>query len=139
MWFQERLNIATKGRGMVEISRDIESFVASSGATRGLCHLFLQHTSASLILCENADSDVRADLELFMGDFVSDGDSRYTHIQEGPDDMPAHIRSVITQSEMTIPIDNGSLALGIWQGVYLWEHRTSPHRRILVVPIHGPS
>ena len=138
MWFQQRLSVATKVRGTVELTRDIESLVASSGAENGLCHLFLQHTSASLVLCENADPNVRSDLETFMGDLAPDGDPRFIHDQEGPDDMPAHIRSVLTQSEITIPVDNGHLAFGTWQGVYLWEHRTSGYQRTLLVTVYGP-
>lgn len=138
MWFQQRLSVATKGRGTVEITRDIASLVASSGADSGLCHVFLQHTSASLVYCENADPNVRADLETFMGDLAADGDPRFIHDQEGPDDMPAHIRSVLTHAEITVPIESGHLALGTWQGIYLWEHRTSPHQRTLLVTIQGP-
>ena len=138
MWFQQRLKVATKGRGTVEVTHDIDALVASSGANSGLCHVFLQHTSASLVLCENADPSVRADLETFMGAIAPDGDPRFTHDQEGPDDMPAHVRSVLTQSELTVPIDHGHLALGTWQGIYLWEHRTSPHQRTLLVTVYGP-
>ncbi len=139
MWFQQRLSVATKGRGSVEITRDIASVVASSEADSGLCHVFLQHTSASLMLCENADPNVRLDLETFMGEIAPDGDPRFVHDQEGPDDMPAHIRTVLTQSEITVPIENGRLALGTWQGIYLWEHRASPHQRTLLVSVFGPS
>ena len=138
MWFQQRLNVATNGRGTIDITPRIDSLVASAGADAGLCHLFLQHTSASLILCENADPNVRRDLETFMGEIAQDGDPRFVHDQEGPDDMPAHIRSVITQSEITIPIDNGRCALGTWQGIYLWEHRTSPHQRTVLVTVYEP-
>jgi len=137
MWFQQRLSVATAGRGTVEITLDVENLVGVSGVDTGLCHLFLQHTSASLILCENADPDVRRDLETFMRDIAPDGDPRFVHDQEGPDDMPAHIRSIITQCELTVPIENGRCALGTWQGIYLWEHRTSPHQRSVVVTIHG--
>jgi secondary thiamine-phosphate synthase enzyme len=137
--YQRSINVATGGRGTFEVTRKIESLVAASGMSTGLCHVFIQHTSASLILCENADPSVRTDLETFMGDIAPDGDGRFVHDQEGPDDMPAHIRSVITQSEITLPIRDGRCVLGTWQGLYLWEHRTSPHRRSLLVTIYGEA
>ena len=102
-----------------------------------MCHLFIRHTSASLMLCENADPAVRRDLEIFMADLVPDGDSRFTHTAEGPDDMPAHVRSVLTQSDLNIPVRNGRLALGTWQGIYLWEHRSGPHARAVLVTIQS--
>ncbi len=139
MVFQRSVNVATGGRGTVEITRDIESLVAESGMNAGLCHVFIQHTSASLVLCENADPAVRTDLETFMGDIAPDGDRRFVHDQEGPDDMPAHIRSIITQSEITLPIRDGRCVLGTWQGIYLWEHRTSPHQRSLLVTVYGEA
>jgi secondary thiamine-phosphate synthase enzyme len=97
--------------------------------------LFVRHTSASLMLCENADPDVRRDLETFMADLVPDGDSRFVHTAEGPDDMPAHVRSVLTLSDLTIPVIAGRLGLGTWQGIYLWEHRSAAHRRRVIVTI----
>lgn len=139
MVYQRSINVVTGGRGTYEVTREIESLVAASGMRIGLCHAFIQHTSASLILCENADPGVRTDLETFMGDIAPDGDGRFVHDQEGPDDMPAHIRSVITQSEITVPIRDGSCVLGTWQGLYLWEHRTSPRRRSLLVTIYGEA
>lgn len=132
---QQMLNIETKGRGTYEISNDIQSVIDENNIDSGLCHLFLQHTSASLILCENADATVRTDLENFMARIAPDGDSAYQHDMEGPDDMPAHIRTILTQNSLTIPITNGRCALGTWQGIYLWEHRTMAHRRKLVITL----
>ncbi len=111
--------------------------VKRSGVRHGLCHLFIRHTSASLIVCENADPAVRHDLETFMAKLSPDGDPTFTHRQEGEDDMAAHIRSVITQTEMSVPVVDGLLALGTWQGIYLWEHRTAPHQRQVIVTVHG--
>jgi secondary thiamine-phosphate synthase enzyme len=123
------LELSTSGRGFLEFTHAIHSSVKASGISNGLCHVFLQHTSASLLITENADPDVLCDLERFLSDLVPDGDAAYLHRMEGPDDMPAHIRSILTCSELTIPIRHGRLALGTWQGVYLWEHRLQPHRR----------
>lgn len=131
------LEIATAGRGFHEISAQLSEAVRGSGVQTGLCHLFLRHTSASLLITENADPDVRRDLEQFMSRLVPDGDPAHLHTMEGPDDMPAHIRSVLTNSELTVPVREGRLALGTWQGVYLWEHRHRPHRRRLDVTILG--
>jgi secondary thiamine-phosphate synthase enzyme len=135
--FQDSFVVPTEGRGTYEITHEIKALVSGSGVGVGLCNVFVQHTSASLIVCENADGDVRRDLETFMRDLVPDGDRRFIHRQEGPDDMPAHIRSVLTQTAVTVPVDGGRCALGAWQGIYLWEHRTSPHRRRLVVTVCG--
>jgi secondary thiamine-phosphate synthase enzyme len=129
------LEIATAGRGFHEISAELSAAVHESGVQNGLCHLFLRHTSASLLITENADPDVRRDLERFMSRLVPDGDPAHLHTMEGPDDMPAHIRSVLTGSELTVPVRGGRLALGTWQGVYLWEHRHRPHRRRLDITI----
>jgi len=115
----------------------LRSCVSRSGAANGLCHVFLRHTSASLLVTENADSDVRRDLEHFMSRLVKDGDPAWSHSMEGPDDMPAHIRSVLTCSELTLPVRDGRLVLGTWQGVYLWEHRHRPHRRFVDVTVIG--
>ena len=103
----------------------------------GLCHLFIRHTSASLILCENADPDVRRDLDTYMEKLVRDGDPMFRHRSEGPDDMSAHIRSVLTASSLTLPVRDGRCDLGTWQGVFLWEHRTHAHRREVVVTVQG--
>jgi secondary thiamine-phosphate synthase enzyme len=134
MW-QKDLVIDTRGRGTYEITRRIADAVAEAGVDTGLCHVFITHTSASLMLCENADADVRRDLETFIADLVPDGDPRFVHTMEGPDDMPAHVRSVLTQTDLCLPIRSGRLALGTWQGVYLWEHRHAPHTRRIVVTI----
>ena len=105
--------------------------------TLGLCHVFVHHTSASLIVTENADDNVRRDLEHYISQLVPDGDPAYLHHQEGPDDMAAHIRSVLTQTEISIPVQAGRLMFGTWQGLYLWEHRLQAHRRKLTVTISG--
>lgn len=132
---QKILHLETNGRGTYDVSTDIQNVVAEMNIQSGLCHLFLQHTSASLILCENADPTVRTDLENFMARIAPDGAPEYMHDMEGPDDMPAHIRSILTQNSLTIPISNGRCALGTWQGIYLWEHRTRGHHRKLLVTL----
>jgi secondary thiamine-phosphate synthase enzyme len=134
MW-QTEIVVETRGRGTYEITDRIAAAVATANAEVGLCHVFIAHTSASLMLCENADPDVRRDLETFMADLAPDGDPRFVHATEGPDDMPAHVRSVLTQSDLCLPIRGGRLALGTWQGVYVWEHRLAPQRRRVVVTI----
>lgn len=134
---QEIVSIRTQGRSTIDITQEVEELVTRSSIETGLCNLFIQHTSASLILCENADPDVRADLENFMQQMVMDGDSLFRHTAEGPDDMPAHIRNVLTSSSLTIPIANGKCLLGTWQGVYLWEHRLSAHERKIIVTVQG--
>jgi secondary thiamine-phosphate synthase enzyme len=134
---QQQITIATRGRSTTNITREIESCIAQSGIQTGLCHVFIHHTSASLIITENADPAVRQDLEYYFGKQVIDGDPGYIHDQEGPDDMSAHIRSVLTQSELTLPVTGGRSGLGTWQGVFLWEHRTHPHRRQLTITVQG--
>jgi len=134
---QAELIISTEGRGTYDISRQVNDFVKTSGITTGLCHIFIRHTSASLMLCENADPAVMRDLEAFMERQVQDGDPLFTHTAEGPDDMPAHIRSVLTQSDLNVPISDGRCALGAWQGIYLWEHRFAPHRRKVMLTLNG--
>ena len=134
---QETLNLATRGRGTYNISSEVERCVRESGISTGLCHVFVHHTSASLILCENADPTVRHDLETFMADLVPDGDRRFQHSDEGPDDMPAHIRSILTNMDLTIPVTGGRCALGTWQGIYLWEHRSMAHHRRVTVTVSG--
>jgi len=133
----ETLAIATPGRGTTDITDQVARIVRASEVGDGLCNVFLHHTSASLILCENADPDVRSDLERFARRLVPDGDPIFEHTAEGPDDMPAHVRSILTQSSLCLPVAGGRLALGTWQGVYLWEHRTSPHRRQVTVSVIG--
>jgi len=137
MVFQSKLTFATQGRGTTSITDAIREQVNLSGVRTGLCHLFLQHTSASMVLCENADPDVRTDLERYMTRLVADGDPIFEHTAEGPDDMPAHIRTIISGSDLTLPVTNGQCDLGTWQGVYLWEHRTARHRRRLTVTVYG--
>jgi secondary thiamine-phosphate synthase enzyme len=131
------IEIRTPGRGFQNISGELQNAVQQSGVRDGLCNVFLRHTSASLLITENADPDVRVDLENWIQKIAPDGDPAYFHSMEGPDDMPAHIRSVLTASELTIPVRNGRLALGTWQGAYLWEHRTRPHHRRLDVTVIG--
>jgi secondary thiamine-phosphate synthase enzyme len=115
----------------------VQGVVADGQVARGLCHVFIHHTSASLMLCENADPAVRDDLEIFMARAVPDGDPEFTHTAEGPDDMSAHVRSVLTQSMLSIPVTDGRCALGTWQGIYVWEHRRAHFRRRLTVTVQG--
>jgi len=129
--------VETQGRGTYDLTHDVQRFVADSGISMGLCHIFIRHTSASLMLCENADPDVLRDLETFMSRQVPDGDPDFVHTAEGPDDMPAHVRSVLTQSDMNLPVDEGRCALGTWQGIFLWEHRYAPHTRRVIVTVQG--
>lgn len=135
--YQRTLSFSTHGRGTIEITGEIERVVAESGVGTGLCNVFIKHTSASLIVCENADPSVRQDLERFAARLVPDGDPIFRHAMEGPDDMPAHVRSILTQTALTIPVTRGAPALGTWQGVFLWEHRTHSHRRSVVVTVMG--
>jgi len=137
VWKQYRINVRSDGRGTYDITGHISNHLQGSAVTTGLAHLFVHHTSASLIICENADPMVRRDLEAFMTRVVPDGDPLFEHVDEGPDDMPAHVRSILTNNSLTIPISDGRLALGTWQGVYLWEHRKQPHTRTLTLTIQG--
>jgi secondary thiamine-phosphate synthase enzyme len=134
---QESIKTSTRGRGTYDITREVVQIVSRSGVTTGLCHVFSHHTSASLVLCENADPSVRSDLEQFMSRLVPDGDPMFDHTMEGPDDMPAHIRSILSKMDLTIPVSKGRCGLGTWQGVYLWEHRTHPHNRSVTVTVMG--
>jgi secondary thiamine-phosphate synthase enzyme len=134
---QTSLNVNTSPRKTHDITSEVQNLVMESGVQTGLCHLFIKHTSASLILCENADPDVKIDLETFMQSIAPDGDPMFIHDMEGPDDMPAHIRTIITNVSLTIPVTNGRCNLGTWQGIYLWEHRTSSHGRKVIVTING--
>lgn len=134
---QHTLRLATRGRGTYDVTGEVQRLVAASGIASGLCHVFVHHTSASLILCENADPDVRRDLETFMARLVPDGDPAFVHDAEGPDDMPAHIRSILTKSDLTLPVSSGRCALGTWQGIYLWEHRSHGQERRISVTIQG--
>lgn len=133
----ERITVAMSGRGTTEISSRIQEIVARTGIQTGLCNVFIHHTSASLIVCENADPTVRADLESFAARLVPDGAAYFEHTCEGPDDMSAHVRSVLTQTSISIPIAEGRCSLGTWQGVFLWEHRTSAHQRKLTITVMG--
>ena len=135
--FQETIERTTDGRGTCAFSDDVQGVVARSGITAGICQVFVHHTSASLILSENADPDVRRDLETFMGRLVPDGDPIYRHTMEGPDDMPAHVRATLTQSALSLPVRKGRCDLGTWQGIYLWEHRHAGHRRRVTVTVIG--
>lgn len=129
--------IPTKGRGFTNFTAEVERLVAEAGFKTGLATLHLQHTSASLLIQENADPEVRRDLERFFARLVPDGDPLFRHTCEGEDDMPAHVRTALTAVNLSIPITGGSLALGTWQGIYLWEQRTHPHRRTVVVHLLG--
>jgi secondary thiamine-phosphate synthase enzyme len=137
MIFQESLKIKTPGRGLSNITNAVNKFVSISQITTGLCHVFIHHTSASLIICENADDTVQSDLELFMSRLVPDGDRIFNHTAEGPDDMPAHVRTILTQSSLTIPVTRSTLDLGTWQGIFLWEHRHHAHDRKITISIQG--
>lgn len=137
MAHQTILEFSTSGRGTRDITRDVAAVVAASGVQCGLAHVFVQHTSCSLLLTENADGDVRRDLETIVARLAPDGDPAYRHDAEGPDDMSAHGRSMLTDTALTIPVGAGRMLLGTWQGIYLWEHRTAPHRRRVVVTVLG--
>ena len=135
--FQATIEVSTPGRGTTELTAQVQAAVGRANIVVGLCQIFIHHTSASLLLTENADPDVRRDLEAFMARAVPDGDAIYQHTQEGPDDMSAHVRSVLTQSGVSLPVGDGHCLLGTWQGIYLWEHRTAGHRRKLTVTVIG--
>jgi len=131
------LRIFTKGRGLVEFTDEVGAWVSKNGFQNGLVTLYLRHTSASLLIQENADPDVRRDLEAFFARLVPDGDAIFAHTAEGEDDMPAHIRTALTAVSLSIPVNRGRLALGTWQGIYLWEHRNSPHERTVTAHFVG--
>lgn len=134
---QDRLHVETAGQGLSDITAAIRRVVASSEVRTGICHVFVQHTSASLVIQENADPSARHDLETFMTRLAPENDPHYTHTTEGPDDMPAHIRAMLTHTSESIPVIDGELGLGTWQGLYLFEHRRRPHRRRLIVTVQG--
>ena len=134
--YQKVLDLSTRGKSLQRFTQQVQGIISESGIQSGLCTVFIRHTSASLIIQENADPDVLVDLENFLAQLVPDG-YHYVHSAEGPDDMPAHIRSVLTSTSETIPIVNGRLALGTWQGIYLWEHRDRGHHREVVVHLMG--
>jgi secondary thiamine-phosphate synthase enzyme len=131
------LRVATRGRGLIEITAAVRDWVGKQEIDIGLLTLFCRHTSASLVIQENADPDVRADIETFFGTIAPEDPKRYRHDTEGPDDMPAHLRSTLTQTHLSIPIADGELALGTWQGIYLFEHRRVPHEREIVLHVIG--
>lgn len=134
---RHHLEVDMPGRSTREVTGEVNEIVAESGLRTGLCHVFCLHTSASLMICENADPEVREDLERFFSRLVPDGDPMFVHDAEGPDDMPAHVRSILTQTGMTLPVSDGRLELGTWQGLYVYEHRTGAQRRRLVVTVWG--
>lgn len=132
-----RLTFQTRGRSLTDITGEVQRAVTASRIETGLCTLLLQHTSASLLIQENADPDVRRDLEAFFARLAPDGDPMFVHTAEGEDDMSSHVRTALTTVHLNIPVEAGRLCLGTWQGIYLWEHRTAPHRRTLVVHVIG--
>jgi len=134
---QRALTVATAGRGLFDITRDVAGVVGEAHIRTGIAQVFCRHTSASLIVNENADPDVQRDLEAFFRRLVPDGDRLFVHTMEGPDDMPAHIRTALTATSLAIPVTAGRLALGTWQGIYVFEHRLSPHQRSIVVHVTG--
>lgn len=137
MVHHQELRFSTTGRGTYNIDRQINQAIEKSGIRSGVVNVFIQHTSASLILCENADPDVRVDLETFMARTVPDGDPMFIHTAEGVDDMPAHVRTTLTQNSLSLPLEKGRTMLGTWQGIYLWEHRVQPHKRRVIVTVMG--
>lgn len=131
----DRVSIRTRGRGLADVTPSVAAAVAKAGVAEGLCTVFVQHTSASLIIQENADPSARRDLEAWLDRLVPDGDRLYTHTAEGPDDMPSHVKSALTATSLSVPIVGGVLALGTWQGIYLWEHRHRGSERRLVIHV----
>lgn len=135
--YQKQLSLPSSRRGFRNVTGEVQNLVRDSAVTQGICHVFIHHTSASLLIQENADPDVQRDLEAFFGRLVPDGDPLYRHTAEGPDDMPAHVRSALTATSLSIPVLGGRLGLGTWQGLYLWEHRTHGSSRRLTVTVQG--
>lgn len=131
----DMIQVRTDGRGTYDVTSEVQRAVAASGVARGVATVFVHHTSASLIINENADPDVQRDLDAFFGRLVPDGDPLYQHTAEGPDDMPAHVRSALTATSIAIPVVDGRCALGTWQGIYLWEHRGRSHTRRISVTV----
>ena len=134
---QKEIRLRTRGRGTYDLTGEVQAAVREADVDIGMCNVFVRHTSASLMLCENADPAVMRDLETFMARLAPDGDPAHTHTAEGPDDMPAHIRSVLTHADLNLPVRNGRCDLGTWQGVFLWEHRHRPHERRVTVTVTG--
>ena len=135
--FTTSMTFETRGRGLLEVTRPLSEWVDEAGLATGLLTVFVRHTSASLLIQENAVPDVRGDLDRFFARLVPDGDPLFRHRDEGADDMPAHVRAALTAAQLSVPLSDGRLALGTWQGIYLWEHRTRPHRRELVLHLLG--
>jgi secondary thiamine-phosphate synthase enzyme len=133
------LGVATRGKGLYEITGQIANWAGGTGIREGLLTVFIQHTSASLTIQENADPDVVYDLNAFFNRLVAEDNRLYRHTVEGPDDMPAHIRSVLTATQLSVPVSSGRLALGTWQGIYVFEHRSSPHQRSVLLHLLGEA
>ena len=131
------LAITTPGRGLTETTSAVARWIGETGIATGLLTLFIRHTSASLLIQENADPEVQSDLERFLGRLVPDGDPLFEHVSEGPDDMPAHVRSALTQTQLSVPVVDGRMVLGTWQGIYVWEHRRRGHAREVVLHLCG--
>ena len=132
----ETLTVATR-RGLNDVTAEVARVAQASGVREGLCTVFIRHTSASLVIQENADPAVRRDLEDFLSRLVPDGDPHFTHVAEGPDDMPSHVKAALTRTSEQVPVVGGRLALGTWQALYVWEHRTGAHRRSVIVQVLG--
>ena len=137
MVLSHELVIQTAGRGFIELTAEIDRWVRVSGIDCGLCAAHIQHASASLVISENADRQVLRDLERYLQRLVPDGDALFQHVDEGEDDMPAHVRSVLTHTDLTVPVRHGALALGVWQGIFLWEHRLRSQRRTILLTAMG--
>ena len=134
-WYKTTLEISTRGKGLHDLTETVRSQLREWSVEEGMCFLFLPHTSASLVLSENWDPTARADLETFMERLVPERESRYTHDLEGPDDATSHIRAMLTDTSLMVPVDDGNLSLGTWQGIYIFEHRVPPHRRKLLIRV----
>ncbi|MDJ0521001.1 MAG: secondary thiamine-phosphate synthase enzyme YjbQ [Planctomycetota bacterium] len=134
---QEEIEVATRGRGLVEVTGEVRRAARAAGIQTGLCVVYCRHTSCSLVIQENADPSARRDLEAWLERLAPEGDPLYTHTAEGPDDMPSHLRAAVTKTSESVPIVEGGLALGTWQGIFLAEHRARPHRRRLLVHVSG--
>ncbi len=137
MAYQQTLAIRTRGRGTTGITAEVARLVAASGIATGVAHVFVQHTSCAMVITENADPDVRRDLETLAARWAPDADPAYRHDTEGDDDMAAHARSILSGTSVSVPVGGGALLLGTWQGIYLWEHRTEPQSRTVVVTVLG--
>jgi len=137
MAYQQSFDVHSRGRGTIEITDEVERIVGAAGIAVGLVNVFVQHTSCSVVLTENADPSVRRDLETLAARWAPDGDAAYRHDDEGDDDMAAHGRNILAGASLSVPVGNGEMRLGTWQGIYLWEHRTIPHRRRIVVTVIG--